>query len=338
MTERPLVSVLTPVWNAEAYLEAAVRSVWEQSYRPLEHILVDDGSTDASARVLEELAGEAPIPTTVIRSPHRGIAPALNQALARSRGDFITLLHADDLFLPEKIARQVERLAQDPAALLVHSEYLGIDRGGDRTGYDSGLDLPPAEGAAELRRLLRLEVDVRSMTVMFRREFFAAAGGWDERYPVEDWTSILRAAAMGPVAHVPEALVLRRVHATNLSRLAHRGGRVTPAEFGYPLLRELLPEDMSLGRICALHAGSVVRSAAAQGAWRKAASGFAVVWGLFPLHVWRLAPPALRGALGHLWLRLVRPRLPPGLLRRLLAWKAGRRARSATAGTSRPRG
>jgi len=331
VADAPLVSVLTPVWNCERFVGQAVRSVWSQTHRPLELLAVDDGSTDRSYEVLQELARESPVPMKIWSPGHHGIAGALNFALEHAGGDFVTLLHADDVLLPEKIARQVAALEAQPDALLAHCEYLGIDEAGNPTGYDSDLDLPPARGRA-LRDLLLLRADVRSMTVMFRRCFFDTVGGYAEAYPVEDWVSILRACRLAPVVHVPQALVERRVHGENVSQVAHRAPRITPAEFGYPALGEVLPADMDPGRIRALHAGVVVRAAAAQGAWRKAASGFPVLRGLFPGQEWRLALPFFLGALSFARARILRPLLPASLIRRMLRIKARRGRHPESAG------
>ncbi len=323
MTDSPLVSVLTPVWNCEAFLDEAVRSVWSQTYRPLEFVAVDDGSTDGSQSCLEALAAVSPIPMTVLSPGHKGIAGALNVGLAETRGNLVTLLHADDVLAPEKIERQVAKMAEDETALLVHCEYLGIDVEGNLTGQDSDLDLPPATGAA-LRRLLWLERDVRSMTVMFRRRFFSATGGYDETYPVEDWTSILRAASLGPILHVPEALVFRRVHGQNVSFVAHRKREFAVTEFGWPMIREVVPENLSLGRICVLHAGVVVRNAAAQGSWTKAFRGVKLLFQMFPAHAWRMPFSFMRGVVAHAWLRWIRPHAPAPLVRRLQSMRSKR--------------
>jgi|YNPNPStandDraft_1061719.scaffolds.fasta_scaffold02918_6 glycosyltransferase involved in cell wall biosynthesis len=102
-----LVSVLVPCYNAGRWVGETLDSVLAQTYRPLEIIVVDDGSTDDSAAVLERYAKQG---VTVIRQENRGQTAALNRALELARGDFVQYLDADDLLHPAKVELQVARL------------------------------------------------------------------------------------------------------------------------------------------------------------------------------------------------------------------------------------
>ncbi len=104
----PLVSVVIPCYNAGRWVGATLESVLAQSYRPLEIIVVDDGSTDDSSEVLRRFESAGAL---VIRQKNAGQTAALNRGLAHARGQLIQFLDADDLLAPEKIARQVARLA-----------------------------------------------------------------------------------------------------------------------------------------------------------------------------------------------------------------------------------
>src|SRR5579871_1893267 len=100
-------SVIIPVYNAEAFLAQAVESVRRQTVKPLEIIVVDDGSTDNSAQVAARLD------VHYIYQPNRGPAAARNRALTAARGQFIAFLDADDLWPDNKLAMQTEILTQD---------------------------------------------------------------------------------------------------------------------------------------------------------------------------------------------------------------------------------
>lgn len=316
----PLVTICMPAYNYGQYIEQAVQSAWGQTHRPLELIVIDDGSTDDTWEILGRLKAASPIPMTVLKGEHRGVAAALNLALKAANGEWVSILHADDINRPERVAKQLAVAGADD--VLVHCEYTCIDEHGAPTEYDSSVDLPPASGDA-LRDILQLRRDVRSMTVMFRRSAFEKIGPYDEALPVEDWQSILRLSKLGHVAHVPEALVLRRVHRTNISFTAHRKKKTFSfREIGIDVLREVTPSDLPLDRICALHSAVVLRNALALGAWEKVLDGLRQCWAAWPEQRQLLVKETLRGVPSYLWMNAVRDRLPSSAVRRLLALKA----------------
>ena len=103
---QPLVSVVMPAWNAEATIVEALRSVAAQTYRDLEIIIVDDGSTDATAALAKEFCASDPRARTVRRS-NGGPAAARNLGIAEARGEWIALIDADDVWHPTKIEKQL---------------------------------------------------------------------------------------------------------------------------------------------------------------------------------------------------------------------------------------
>lgn len=111
---RPLISVMIGVYNAEPYLAEAIDSIHAQSYRPLEVIVVDDGSTDGSAEVAERYPD-----VKVIRQPNGGNGAARNTAVGAATGDFFAFLDADDRFVAGKLERQMAELEADPSLDMV---------------------------------------------------------------------------------------------------------------------------------------------------------------------------------------------------------------------------
>src|SRR5437763_7325366 len=105
-----LVSVMIGVYNARPYLAEAIESVFAQSYRPLELIVVDDGSDDGSDEVALSY-GQA---LKYIRQERQGNGAARNSAVAQAAGAFFAFLDADDRFVPDKLERQMAALAADP--------------------------------------------------------------------------------------------------------------------------------------------------------------------------------------------------------------------------------
>ena len=306
---RRLVSITMPAYNYGCYVEQAVRSAFTQTYPNLELVAVDDGSTDDTLAILERLARESPFPMKVVRGQHRGVSAALNLALDHASGDFVSMLHADDWYREDKVEKQMALIEYAPEVVVVHSEYVSVDRDGKPMDHGSWLDLPPASGNA-LRDLLHMQRDVRSPTMLMRRSALEQIGRYDETLPVEDWQSILGLSNIGRVAHVDEPLVFRRLHGANISFQTHRGQHFSFDEFGYSVLRKVIPPDMPFDDICALHAGIALHTAVGQGGWRKARHGYAECWRAFPGGRNRLIKSALGGARTYVWINLLMPRLP----------------------------
>lgn len=110
-----LVSVIIPVHNGEAYLAEAVQSVLDQSYQPIEIIVVDDGSTDGTATVARSLGEKV----TFVAQPQGGVAAARNRGVQEARGERIAFLDADDVWMPEKTAHQAAYLDAHPGVGMV---------------------------------------------------------------------------------------------------------------------------------------------------------------------------------------------------------------------------
>lgn len=201
------VSVIIPVYNGARYLGAALTSVYQQAYQPLEIIVVDDGSTDDTAAVSHQSAQSA-TPLHYVYQLNAGPAVARNRGVALAQGDLLAFLDADDWWHPEKLQRQVALMAQQPALGYVLS-HMHVQQEADalwpvalnRAHYQND---PPC---------------VLPTALLVRRTIFQQIGAFDERYRYSDdadW--FLRAKDAGvPMAIVPEVLIYKRIHATNLS-------------------------------------------------------------------------------------------------------------------------
>jgi glycosyltransferase involved in cell wall biosynthesis len=207
----PEVTVAIPVFNAGRTIGAALQSVFSQTYRNYEVIVVDDGSTDDTAAQLAEWADRI----TYVHQPNRGPAGARNEALRRARGRFIAFLDADDVWLPRKLERQVAYFAAFPATGLLHTAAI-VSQAPTRTALET-LDHvspdvigdPPARAYCDL---FHGRVDINTLTVMVRRDVLAECGGFDERRElhVEDWDLWLRIAARHPVGYLRTPLAVHR--------------------------------------------------------------------------------------------------------------------------------
>jgi glycosyltransferase involved in cell wall biosynthesis len=200
MVTRPVVSIVTPVFNTGAVLERMFTSVTAQSFPDWEHLVVDDGSTAAVTRRLLDAAASRP-GVTVIRTENRGPAQARNLAVERARGRYVLPLDADDYLAAEFLARTVPVLEGDPMAGVVHT-WVGLVDGHVGTWRTGPLAIPAL--------LARCTLHVTSLV---RRELWLAEGGLDASFVEtgEDWDFWIRLAARGVTARVvPEVLAYYR--------------------------------------------------------------------------------------------------------------------------------
>lgn len=200
-----LVSCILPAYNAERWLDAALRSVFAQTYRPLEAIVVDDGSIDRTAEVVATF-GEQVIG---LRQPNAGPAVALNRGIRASRGEFLAFLDADDLWPPTKIELQVARLRECPelAACYGLVQNFWVD------------NVKIEEDALRGHRILDPLPGLVTGTLLARRSTFARVGLFEDRrhaYALE-WALRLRDGNL-PHEVLQEVLLLRRYHEANMSR------------------------------------------------------------------------------------------------------------------------
>lgn len=189
----PLVSVITPAYNVERWIREAVSSALGQSIGDLEVLVVDDGSRDRTAALVEELAASDPR-VRLLRTRNRGVSAARNAALAVASGEFLALLDGDDVwdarFLEEQLA--VFRTRPEADVVIGNARELG----GPRDGQPSR---PSPDPRAEpgLAAIIADETAVFIMSV-FKRRVYERIGGFDESLRTnEDYEYWLRAAAAG---------------------------------------------------------------------------------------------------------------------------------------------
>lgn len=201
----PLVSVIIPAYNGLEYIGAAIESVLAQNYRPLEVIVVDDGSPVPIAAALAGFGSEV----RCVRQENAGTAAARNRGLRESRGEFIALLDQDDLWLPGKLERQIPRFAEDPKIGLVAAWMEVFDA---LTGETKGTYEPPAE--LDVHAILGFVLPP-VQTIVFRRSALEKIGGFDASLRgTDDWDVNIRMAAEFRVVSVGEILGRGRMHAS----------------------------------------------------------------------------------------------------------------------------
>ena len=211
----PRVSVVMPVYNGERFVARAVRSVLASRFANLELLLLDDGSKDASARLATEAAAGDPR-LRVVPLPHGGIAAARNAGLRAARGELLANADADDVVLPDRIARQVAYLDAHPECVAVSARSLVVD-----------VDEVPLRIAG--RYFAHEDIDrwllaghggaLGGESAMFRTEVARRIGGYADHLQStgEDHDLWLRMAEVGRLAVLPQVLTLYRLHGTNVS-------------------------------------------------------------------------------------------------------------------------
>jgi len=197
----PHVSVIIPVFNSARLIGSAVRSVFAQTFRDFEVIVVDDGSDDR-----EELAKALAAWTDrvqCVRQANGGPARARNTGIARASGDLIAFLDADDEWLPDKLARQVDYFDRHPETGLLHTAVVGASPASEAMAG------PPRQVFCDLFHTVFF---VNTLTVMVPRHVLDVVGGFDERREVhiEDWDLWLRIAASYPFGYLAEPLARHR--------------------------------------------------------------------------------------------------------------------------------
>jgi glycosyltransferase involved in cell wall biosynthesis len=207
----PLVSVIIPTYNRAWIVRDAIDSVLGQTYADFELIVVDDGSTDRTPQILDAYGDRL----RVIRQANQGVSAARNRGIGDSSGPLIALLDSDDIWLPEKLAVQVDFFKRYPAALICQTEEIWIRNGlrvnpGKRHRKPSGMIF---------ERSLELCL-VSPSAVMARRELLGEVGLFDENLPAcEDYDLWLRVGCRFPVHLIDKPLTIKRGgHEDQLSR------------------------------------------------------------------------------------------------------------------------
>jgi glycosyltransferase involved in cell wall biosynthesis len=194
--------VVVAVHNGAPLVRDAVASVLAQTAGDLELIVVDDGSTDETAAILDAVRDPR---THVLRESHQGLTRSLNRALAAARAPLIARLDADDVALPDRLERQRAFLAAHPEVGLVGTGAREVDPAGRLLAVVR----PPVDDLTIRRRLIRENPFVHS-SVMVRRAALDEAGGYDPAFPVaQDYDLWMRLARVTRLANLPEPLVVR---------------------------------------------------------------------------------------------------------------------------------
>jgi glycosyltransferase involved in cell wall biosynthesis len=200
---RPLVTVIVPVYNGERYVGSALKSILGQDYRPLEIIVVDDGSVDGSADIVKSFPE-----VRYLHQCNQGVAVARNTGLDAAQGQFIAFLDQDDSWMPNKLNRQIDYLLKYAQVDCIITK--------SRLFLEPGIEAP-----SWLKKDLLLEdhEGYFPSALVVRKTAFEKVGRFDPAYSMSsdsDWFFRAKNCGMS-IAVLPETFVHRRIHEANHS-------------------------------------------------------------------------------------------------------------------------
>ncbi len=217
-----LVSVMMPAYNHEAWVEQAVRSVWNQTHGRTELVVVDDGSTDRTFDIVRGLAAVSPIPMRVETQANRGPCATFNRCFELSSGELIVHLASDDYFAPKFIEENVKRYeVRGRGAVVLHSDAFRVQEGFEPFRIYSVPGKKPARGDAFLD-IARGDCRIISSTVAVPRSVFELVGVYDETLRAEDFDMHLRQARVARFEFIDEPLFYSRSVPGSLGRRPDR--------------------------------------------------------------------------------------------------------------------
>ncbi|MEW6417131.1 MAG: glycosyltransferase family 2 protein [Nitrospirota bacterium] len=208
----PKVSVIMAVYNEERYVQKAIESILNQSFKDIELIIVNDASTDGTGEILNQYNDERIIIINSIENIGR--AKARNLAIKASRGNYIAIMDADDISMMQRIQKQVEYLEENRNVAILGTDYFPIDKTGKRIHAKL---LMPINSNEIKKSVFKFNPFIHS-SVMIRRTVIEEFGGYDERFELaHDYELVLRILNKHEGYNLPEELVAFRIDKERLN-------------------------------------------------------------------------------------------------------------------------
>lgn len=207
------VSTIIPAYNAERTIAQAIDSALSQDYKSHQVVVVNDGSTDSTAAILEKYGNQI----QVVTQSNGGLSAARNAGVRRSTSEYLAFLDADDIWLPGKLKTMVLALVRNPQASLAFSDYILVDENGAKCGESAYSDLPRLEQLMTQRPLpvLSFKPGLLPSTWVIPRQILESIGGFCEAFKgaqgFEDHWMLVLLKDFGEFVYVPEKLTVYRV-------------------------------------------------------------------------------------------------------------------------------
>jgi hypothetical protein len=225
------VAVVVPCYDHERYVRRALESVFSQEHRNIEIVVIDDGSSDASADTARSVLAASPFPARFVAQRNRGTAATINEAISMSSSPFINVLNSDDWFTPDRIGAMLAAVAKEHAhwafsdVLLVDEDDLPAvdsERGRVLDGITRSVAKTPTRGFA----FVTDNAAISSGNIFFSRALFDRIGPFSDLRYNHDWDFCLRALRVAEPAYAPSKTYGYRLHSSNtIAHAASGGGR-----------------------------------------------------------------------------------------------------------------
>ncbi len=205
-----------PFYNREKYIAQTIESVLNQTFTDFEFIVIDDGSTDTSAEIVQQFVDKDPRIILVKNDSNRGISYSRNRGNEMAQADLVAIVDSDDIYLPERFAKQYAYMREHPEISIVGTHAHVIDEDGVRTG-DAITYLSTPE---EVAKVFFYKGPFLQPTTMYRKNVVMEIGGYREKYALIDeldlYFRLLLSGKLG--SNIPEFLVLYRKHAQSTEK------------------------------------------------------------------------------------------------------------------------
>lgn len=252
--DTPLVTIMVPAYNHEAYVAECIHSLWAQDYPNIEIVVCDDASPDGTAAVLRAMAARSPVPMTLLENgTNRGVCATLNRCLAAARGEWIAMIASDDLYCPGFVSANIARARAEGSAMVC------LQSGAWRLRADGTLRrdrprrrLPDGEALVDLALGRAYTMPSSFFT---SRAVHDRVGPFDETLSYEDRDYYLRAARVARFRTIRAPLVIKRDVAGSLGRRLE-----TTFEDSFRAFEKNL-EGPLLDRAMRIHAARIARTA-----------------------------------------------------------------------------
>lgn len=216
MNASPLVSVIIPCYNHEQFVKDCIQSVIDQTYENIELIIIDDGSKDCSVEKIKKMipACNKRFINFEFRShPNKGLSATLNEAIEWCKGEFISILASDDLFLENKIKIQSDYLIENNNCVACFGGYILIDKDSKEL-----YTLTKNNVSYSFEDIILHKHDLPAPTQMIRLEALKKVEGYSEDIIIEDWYMWLKLSKVGNLDYISQTFSKYRSHENNISK------------------------------------------------------------------------------------------------------------------------
>jgi glycosyltransferase involved in cell wall biosynthesis len=209
------ISVVMPAYNAELYISKAIESILNQTWPDFEFIIIDDGSTDNTSNIINAYA-EKDDRIIFLHGPHAGVSAILNTGIEAASGEWIAVMHADDIALPKRLERQAYHAQNDDTVVIWGTNGYRITAR-DKIIADLNVGPTNVEACQRLRATAQV-IQAIHPTVMFRRDIALEVGMYDSRFNgAEDIEFFDRLLRHGHLVTIDEKLMHYRIHGGSLT-------------------------------------------------------------------------------------------------------------------------